>query len=87
MTPQPARTQEPSTDILLVRHWNQVLLAEMGSGSADTALIAIVDNDRWMRSSLERLLKSAGFRTKSFASAEDYLDAGDRGVLAASLWT
>ena len=51
----------------------------MGSGTAETALIAIVDDDRWMRSSLERLLKSAGFRTESFASAEDYLDPGDRG--------
>jgi FixJ family two-component response regulator len=44
---------------------------------AGTALIAIVDDDRWMRRSLERLLKSAGLTAQGFASAEDYLNASN----------
>ena len=41
----------------------------------EASLIAIVDDDQYMRRSLERLVKSAGFTTKSFISAEDYLEA------------
>ena len=43
----------------------------------ETGLIAIVDDDRLIRRALERLLKSAGLTTKSFDSAEDYLNEGD----------
>src|ERR1700737_4357493 len=43
----------------------------------ETGLIAIVDDDRLIRRSLERLLKSGGLPAKCIDSAEDYLDLGD----------
>ncbi len=50
----------------------------------ETGLIAIVDDDRLIRRSLERLLKSAGLKAKSFDSAEHYLDEGDRMMASAA---
>ncbi|MFY9793650.1 MAG: response regulator [Candidatus Sulfotelmatobacter sp.] len=37
--------------------------------------IAIVDDDKWVLRSLERLVKSAGFKVATFVSAEDFLEA------------
>jgi FixJ family two-component response regulator len=37
-------------------------------------MVAIVDDDEAFRAALQRLLKSAGFSVRSFASAEAFLD-------------
>ena len=39
-------------------------------------LIAIIDDDRAVREALQRMLRSYGFATAVFASAEQYLAAG-----------
>lgn len=38
--------------------------------------VYVVDDDSSARSALGRLLKSAGFRVKTFASAQEFLDCG-----------
>ena len=68
--------------LLFIGQWDQSLWADAAPGrrkkaTAEAPRIAIVDDDRWIRGSLERLLKSAGFRAESFVSAEQYLDSGD----------
>ena len=41
------------------------------------AWIAIVDDDPWVRRSLDRLMRSAGFKTECFDSAEEFLESAD----------
>jgi FixJ family two-component response regulator len=40
-------------------------------------LVAIVDDDALFRRSIERLVRSVGFRVETFGSAEDFLERGD----------
>lgn len=40
-------------------------------------LVAIVDDDQLFRRSVERVVRSAGFRVEAFGSAEDLLERGD----------
>ena len=41
------------------------------------ATICIVDDDYSVRRGLERLLRSAGYRVETFASAREFLECGD----------
>jgi FixJ family two-component response regulator len=43
----------------------------------DRPLVAIVEDDELFRRSIERLVRSAGFRVETFGSAEDFLERGD----------
>jgi FixJ family two-component response regulator len=45
-------------------------------------VIVVVDDDPLVRSSLSRLLLSAGYRVRTYASARDLLDAGGAGDAA-----
>ena len=41
----------------------------------ETPLISIVDDDEWLRGALEALVRSLGFATRTFASAEVFLQS------------
>ena len=41
-------------------------------------VVSIVDDDESFRGALQRLLKSAGFPVRSFASAEEFLKSGQQ---------
>jgi FixJ family two-component response regulator len=47
-----------------------------------TANIAIVDDDEPLREALESVMKAAGFRTATFASAEEFLNLANRQDIA-----
>jgi FixJ family two-component response regulator len=51
-------------------------------------MVAVVDDDGSFRGALQRLLKSAGYPVRSFASGEDFLKSGeqhDTGCLIADI--
>jgi len=43
-----------------------------------SGIIAIVDDDQSVREALSSIMKAAGFLTNMFATAEEFLDSGDR---------
>ena len=45
----------------------------MSTDSSQTAVIAIIDDDPFVRQAIDDLLRSSGYRTATFASAEDFL--------------
>src|ERR1700726_1962293 len=48
-----------------------------GNDKGSVGPIAIVDDDPWVRRSLDRLMRSAGFKTECFGSAEEFLESAD----------
>ena len=41
-------------------------------------MVSVVDDDESFRAALQRLLRSAGYSVRSFASAEDFLKSGQQ---------
>jgi len=52
-------------------------LATMAS-EGKAKMVAIVDDDELMRSALQGMLKSVGFSSQAFASAEEFLQSGQQ---------
>jgi FixJ family two-component response regulator len=48
------------------------------SRNTDNKLVAIVDDDDSVRGTLKELLRAAGFSSRTFESAEDFLRSGDQ---------
>ncbi len=55
----------------------KTFLGRRRGSEPEGALIAIVDDDEGVRKSLARLIRAAGFRTQTFASAEDFVASGN----------
>lgn len=51
----------------------------MDDGRSRLQLVAVVDDDESVRESLPDLLRVSGYQVETFASAEDFLAAGDLG--------
>jgi FixJ family two-component response regulator len=60
---------------MIARHLARSDNRSMALGSS--GLVAIVDDDEFVRSALQGLLKESGFASRAFASAEEFLASGD----------
>ena len=56
--------------IVILTHWS---LALMSADTSKSPMISIVDDDQSVRQATDSLLQSLGYRTLTFASAEDFL--------------
>src|SRR5215467_12954376 len=54
----------------------------MTSSTNNSQLVAIVDDDRSVQTALRDLMESAGFAARSFGSAEEFLESGQRNQTA-----
>src|SRR5262249_5680392 len=52
---------------------------------AGRPMVAVVDDDTLFRRSIERLLRSVGFRIEAFGSAEDFLEHGQLDLIACAI--
>jgi FixJ family two-component response regulator len=55
---------------------------EVTDPQTKTGVIAIVDDDEPLREALGSVLKAAGFPTRTFCSAEEFLESADRSETA-----
>src|SRR3984893_14870493 len=62
---------------MIAPYWRRGYIAGMVI-PADSRFVAIVDDDDLMRGALQGLLKAAGLRARVFASAEEFLQAGQQ---------
>jgi FixJ family two-component response regulator len=53
-----------------------LVAGDTGDTLANKAMISVVDDDKSVREAAGRLLKSLGFATATFASAEEFLQSG-----------
>jgi CheY-like chemotaxis protein len=75
-------TEVAGRNTLEIMLMSRSALDRITGATSEASLITLVDDDPVVRKSLERLIRAAGFRTETFASAEDFLQLGDHDEIA-----